>query len=297
VKKKKLLTAAFITVILLSAVAGTQIELGSSNPYIHEDVWEGEVPAPDGIKPPEILVLSPKNNTLFTSRNISLNFNVSVPKLSNVTWWGPLSLFYQGSWQSAKTIMNTESLYRRYNNTFPFNIVVNFTDVPEGPRWVTVNATSTGFGGWTHIGYDESGSYPRAYDYYVTFNVTTQVVVNFTVDTTVPKVSILTLENKTYSTPDVILNFTVDEAVSQVAYSLDGQDNMTISGNTTLNDLSAGEHYVTVYATDLAGHVGISKTIFFNVAEPFPTMLVIASVITVSVVGVGLLVYFKKRKH
>jgi len=31
--------------------------------------------------------------------------------------------------------------------------------------------------------------------------------------------------------------------------------------------------------------------------EPFPTTLVIASVITVAVVGIGLLVYFKKRKH
>lgn len=31
--------------------------------------------------------------------------------------------------------------------------------------------------------------------------------------------------------------------------------------------------------------------------EPFPTTLVLASIITVIVVGVGLLVYFKKRKH
>jgi YVTN family beta-propeller protein len=31
--------------------------------------------------------------------------------------------------------------------------------------------------------------------------------------------------------------------------------------------------------------------------EPFPTLLVVASVITVAVVGIGLLVYFKKRKH
>jgi nitrous oxidase accessory protein len=31
--------------------------------------------------------------------------------------------------------------------------------------------------------------------------------------------------------------------------------------------------------------------------EPFPTTLVIASVITLTVIGVGLLVYFKKRKH
>jgi hypothetical protein len=32
-------------------------------------------------------------------------------------------------------------------------------------------------------------------------------------------------------------------------------------------------------------------------SEPFPAMLVTASVITVTVVSLGLLVYFKKRKH
>jgi hypothetical protein len=42
--------------------------------------------------------------------------------------------------------------------------------------------------------------------------------------------------------------------------------------------------------------MGSSETIVFNI-EPFPTTIVIASVITVAVVGVGLLVYFKKRKH
>ena len=31
--------------------------------------------------------------------------------------------------------------------------------------------------------------------------------------------------------------------------------------------------------------------------ESFPTALIVASVITVAVVGIGLLVYFKKRKH
>jgi LPXTG-motif cell wall-anchored protein len=33
------------------------------------------------------------------------------------------------------------------------------------------------------------------------------------------------------------------------------------------------------------------------VPEPFPTAMVTTSVITVAVIGAGLLVYFKKRKH
>jgi hypothetical protein len=54
---------------------------------------------------------------------------------------------------------------------------------------------------------------------------------------------------------------------------------------------------LTVYAKDEAGNVGASETILFTVNVPFPTTLVIASVSTVAVVGIGLLVYFKKRKR
>jgi hypothetical protein len=124
--------------------------------------------------------------------------------------------------------------------------------------------------------------------------------VTFTIDTTPPNVSVASPENKTYDMFDVPLNFTVDEPVSQIAYSLGGQDNVTVDGNTTLTGLSAGEYNVTVYAQDLVGNVGASETIYFNIAEepePFPTTLVVASIATVAVIGVSLLVYFKKRKR
>jgi len=94
----------------------------------------------------------------------------------------------------------------------------------------------------------------------------------------------------------------VDELVSQIAYSLDGQENVTVAGNTTLTGLSPGEYNVTVYAQDTVGNVGASETIYFNIAEKpepesFPTTLVIALVATVVFVGVGILLYFKKRKR
>jgi hypothetical protein len=95
------------------------------------------------------------------------------------------------------------------------------------------------------------------------------------------------------------LNFTVNEPVSQVSYSLDGQTNVSIIGNITLESLPYGEHNVTVYATDEAGNIG-SKTVFFTMIKPpesFPTVLVaIASIGLVAGIGAGLLVYFKKRK-
>jgi N-acetylneuraminic acid mutarotase len=118
------------------------------------------------------------------------------------------------------------------------------------------------------------------------------------IDRTAPKIVVLSPESKTYYRTNVTLNFMVNETTSQMRYSLDGQENITVSGNTTLNDLLVGGHNFTVYAVDAAGNTGKSITINFTVTEePFPTTLVIASVVTGVIIGIGLLVYFKKRKH
>ena len=102
--------------------------------------------------------------------------------------------------------------------------------------------------------------------------------------------------NETFGTSNIPLNFTIDEPVSQVTYSLDGQENVTISGKATLTDLSNGEHNVTVYAKDKAGNIGSSETMAFTISkpEPFPTFLVAAISVAVVVVA-GLLIYLKKR--
>ena len=82
-----------------------------------------------------------------------------------------------------------------------------------------------------------------------------------------------------------------------MSYSLDCQDNITVTGNATLSELTNGVHNVTVYAEDTFGNEGASEAIIFDIDVPFPTTLVAASVITVTVVGICLLVYFKKRKR
>jgi N-acetylneuraminic acid mutarotase len=110
-------------------------------------------------------------------------------------------------------------------------------------------------------------------------------------------IHVLSPERRTYDTSSIPLNFTANSALAQITYCLDGEKNITISGNTTLTGLANGDYALTVYAKDEAGNVGTSETILFTVDVPVPTTLVIASVITVAVVGVGLLIYFKKRKH
>jgi hypothetical protein len=79
-------------------------------------------------------------------------------------------------------------------------------------------------------------------------------------------------------------------------YCLDSQFNNTIPNNYTLTGLPLGLHNITVYARDLAGNLAVSETIHFNIVDPFPTTIVLASVIILSIVGVGILAYYKKRR-
>jgi hypothetical protein len=136
-------------------------------------------------------------------------------------------------------------------------------------------------------------------------NVGASDLVYFTIDTTAPHISIISPENTTYSEADILLTFTVDEPAEWMAYSLDGQENATISGNATLSGLSNGVHSLVVYARDLPGNTGTSSMLHFSVeqehveSEPFPVEIV-ASVLIVSVATAAGLVYyirFKKKEE
>ena len=114
-------------------------------------------------------------------------------------------------------------------------------------------------------------------------------------DLTAPIVFVSTPKNGTYYASDIPLTFTVNEPFSSISYSLDGQAEAAITGNTTLLGLTVGTHYITVYAKDLAGNVGTSGTIQFTIAARFPTELVVISLAIVAIVGVSLLGYVKRQ--
>jgi N-acetylneuraminic acid mutarotase len=117
-------------------------------------------------------------------------------------------------------------------------------------------------------------------------------------DSTAPEIVISSPEHTTYYTTEIVLDFAVNESPIKIGYSLDGSYNVTLTGNTTLTSLSIGVHNVTVYAWDASGNAGVSETITFSVEMPFPTTLVVAaSIATVAVISIGLLVYFRKRNH
>ena len=88
-------------------------------------------------------------------------------------------------------------------------------------------------------------------------------------DTAPPTMTLLSPENKTYTTTSIPLTFTPNETTSWIGYSLDNQANVTITGNTTLTGLSEGTHSITVYANDTSGNMGASEIVYFTVSLPY----------------------------
>jgi hypothetical protein len=288
VKKKPLRASALILALLFSTVAGTWL-LGSAsaNPYYPA----GEVHPKPGTIPPSISISSPINFSAYSVNHISFNFSVTLPQSKPARSTGISQISYSADWKG-------EPVDLSYPLDSPFcvleNGVANFTfdfyGLPDGNHSISIQAV--GIGDYVESGY-------RIFFFLINSSPS---LVLFTVDTIAPAISVLSMENQTYTSADVPLSFAVNETTSQTAYSLDGQENVTaVAGNTTLTGLPNGVHNVTVYAHDLAGNIGASETVTFTVAEepePFPTAPVAAaSVATVAVALVGLLVYFRKRKH
>jgi len=105
------------------------------------------------------------------------------------------------------------------------------------------------------------------------FHVLIESAVITSSDSASPNIVVLSPENKTYSVDSIPLDFTVDETPSWMGYSLDGQANLTIGGNTTLASLLDGGHYVVVYANDTVGNMGASGTVYFTVDTTSPNIV------------------------
>jgi hypothetical protein len=200
-------------------------------------------------------------------------------------------VIYRSDWQENETYLYLNKGYANsVESQIPgpqhqyFQDSQNLTDIPDRNHSIIITAVA---GGWYPA--DDMGFYR--------FMINGSSSVSFVTDSLPPNISVLTVENKTYASSVIALNFSVSEQSSQLMYSLDGNANITIAGNTTLSGLQNGEHNITIFAQDKSGHIGASETIYFSVEVPFPTTLVVAPIITLSVAGIALFVYFKKRKR
>jgi hypothetical protein len=256
--KRTALALTLILVLLVSAVAGTQFANSARGNLL--------------LPPPHLDVLSPSPNGTYQS-NVALKVAVSLSR-GTLGWLG-----YTLDGKADVGIFVSE----RSDNIVGSGTLYGLSDGWHG--LLVRGATS--------------------------LNESFQEMVFFVVDTVPPNVSVLSVENKTYYSVDFPLNFSVNKPFSWVAYNLDNQANVTVDGNTTLTGLSEGSHSIIVYANDTVGNIGSSQTTYFNIAkepeptptptsqpEPLPTTLVaVASGASVTVVCVGLLLFYLKRRN
>ncbi len=292
--RKAVIVTILISTILLTIIAGTQF-VKAYPPY--------ERDAESLIK---ISISSPENNELYNTRTVKLDFNITLGETTDHSLISNIS--YETDWQKEnKTIFSFDGYFLRelmaqlvYPRTFvePTSKLfrsLELTDIPEGNHSIIIYTTV-----WH---YSSIEKLEGTFEYYLQYRDLTMAnnsaTVFFAVDTIAPKITVFSPKNMTYDSNIISTDFKIEELFSKCAYMLDGQDNVTITGNMTLAGLVNGEHNITFYATDTAGNTGSSETVYFTIAmpEPFPTAFVVVVFVAAAVLAVaGLLVYHKKTQ-
>ncbi len=89
--------------------------------------------------------------------------------------------------------------------------------------------------------------------------------------------------------------YALNGAAATITDSIDDGENITIPSNVTSANSTNGEGTLTHTTPDGAGNGAVSETDRFT--EVFPAILLAVTATTVTVIGIGRLVYFKKRKR
>jgi len=267
-----------VLLVLLFILSNTQfVNFVNANPT----QGYAEIFPPNDAQSP-VISISLQNNTMCTSKDISLNIIVSIPEFMVNRYDSYLSeIRYQTDWKENITLLYQHGIYGQFISNFSHTL--NLTDIPEGSHYIAFVAETLSYEEETSLRYFTMAKYSKLY---------------FMVDAISPSVSIVSLENIIHETSNIPFNFLIDENVTQIIYSLDNQNNVTLNGNSTLTNLSEGVHNVTVYATDIAGNVGSSETLTFAIdkPEPFPFLPIAVSVVASAVCAFVAVVYVRKRR-
>ena len=243
---------------------------------------------------PSLKMMSPLSKNVYNSSEILLSFEVTTPQSWSEVFPGYSGrIFYHyvgvitsvGYSLDEKVSENvsvdddtSELTIGPSSKVFDFSF--NLTRLSDGPHNVTINVF---------------GKYKGE-----VFNFSRSPIIFF-VDIVPLELTVVSPENKIYNVTDIPLTVTTTEPVSWMGYSLDDRDRITFNQNITLTNMTVGLHRLTVFANDTLGNLASSETIEFTIAkppEPFPVVPVaVASVASAGIIAMGLLVYFKKRKH
>ena len=264
------------SVFLVSLLAGGQTNVAEANPY---DPSTGK-----GSKALYNIytVSSPENITYHTN---NVTFNIKIRTNSGFGLTGTYRYFYildgpanlrvnearvelLDPVKVTRTVIpETSTFYSYTDTTYEFSVAL--TGLADGSHnLIWGEAPHYGGDSYTYI-----GKLTRNLYFYVYYT---------------PTISLSSIKNKNFTSSDVPLTLCIDKPHVGLCYSLDGQSNVTISGNTTLTGLQNGEHMVEVYAGfrvyndsrayfEGIGYVGgyqtdwISTRTFFNVNAPAPS--------------------------
>ena len=277
--KERFFGAALVSTLLVSAFVALLVNISLANPYEHSLWW-----------PDHVNLYLPQNATY--SNAVPVKFEVESD------WSGSRVEYVSHIWAyvDGDTCENMRLLSYGQTSTNVFSASVAGLEPGGHSMFVVVYATlRSGF----------FGVYPWAPEYVDSAGVSN--VVYFSVGLPSPPVVAVSSPEEfgTYNSSSVPLSFWVGMPVSWLGYSLDGGDNVTVFGNTTLSGLGGGEHSVVVYATDAYGQTRGSLVRHFSVvlnsagsglAVPFWWLVGLIVVASTAVVSFGLVAYFLRRK-
>jgi hypothetical protein len=297
--------AVLLVALLVSVLAGAGLfQDGTRTFFVQGENVSGSSTILDGKPDANVTIQSPKPKA-YSEDTVVLEFTIEthIERIWDFTgtlfdpWfrWGcvldydldaVVAAFTDGDWhdalRSGVPLNNVGAVLSRFGGGYVGNATLE--GLAQGWHNVTV---------WVRV--------ERNYLSFGAYNGTVFSTVSFNVDLTPLSISILSPEPRRYEESNVSLVCSINEATSVLRYSLDGQGNVTLAGNTTLTGLSDGDHNVTVYGVDKFGNPGTSEIREFTVEvpefEPFADTLLVAAVVVAAVVACSvLLVYFIKFK-
>jgi hypothetical protein len=296
---KRLFASILPLVLLVSTLSGALLVKSATANFIGLEAAH--------VRSAKFLVGEPLNNSVCKASDIDVRFSFEL------SGWIPspddqkhyLGGVYPPNIKSSimcfldgRLVWQRSELYSLSN----FNFAFSLSELPHGLHNLTFRSETSGdffygtyssdplWGGW---------SWDRVNSHY------SSCAIFFTAETPPPIIQILSVEQQqVFDVSDVPLRFSVSEPFSWLGYSLDGQDNVTITGNTTLTGLTEGTHSLFVYANDSFGQTARSLIRYFTIAEsssfttPFPMMgIAVAIIASVAIISFGLAAYFAKFKR
>jgi hypothetical protein len=234
-------------------------------------------------------IISPSNTTYNSN---SLLLNVTIHRQFKPSEYDS-RIMYSLNGEANVTVPSTETFFDMTTPESIWTALMSYTQI-SGTE--TLQNLSEGYHSLTVFGvYERAGGISTKYPLIMQDTQTVYFTIN---DGIAPSLTNLQIENTTYSQNSLPLNFTVNEKVGWVGYSLDGEANVTFTGNMTLSGLDYGSHSLVIYANDTVGNMGATENVNFTIEKP--EVLPVVPVATVSVVAIaltvaGLLVYHKKR--